>query len=71
MFLRFASTTDRDDFIEKTRRTEPQMLSRIRVSKTQPHVVTIRRATPGEARLLATMAGDKVQVYDDMEFETF
>lgn len=71
MFLRFASTTDRDEFIEKAKRREPRMLSRIRVSKTQPEVVTIRSTTPGEARTLADIAGDKAEVYDDIEFKTF
>jgi hypothetical protein len=71
MFLRFVNTAERDAFIENARRQEPQVLPRIRVSKTQPNVVTIRSATPSETRSLARMAGSKAQVYDDIQFETF
>jgi hypothetical protein len=63
--------TERDEFIENARREEPQILSRIRVSKTQPNVVTIRSASPSETRLLTRMAGGKAQVYEDTQFDTF
>jgi hypothetical protein len=70
MFLRFASTAERDAFIENARREEPQVLSRLRVSKTQPNVLTVRSASPGETRLLARMADGKAKVYEDTQFDT-
>jgi hypothetical protein len=71
MFLRFASMAERDEFIENARREEPQVLSRIRVSKTQPNVVTVRSASPSETRLLARMANGKAKVYEDAQLDTF
>jgi hypothetical protein len=71
MFLRFASITARDEFLEKAGREEPQLLRHVRVSKVQPDIVTVSSATPGESRLLRQVAGSEVKIYDDIEFETF
>ena len=71
MFLRFASMAERDEFIENARREEPQVLSRIRVSRTQSNVVTVRSASPSETRLLARMANGKAEIYEDTQFDTF